>query len=54
MEYLEKWKQITSDQWVLNLVQEGLRLQFASRPARSGVRETLFSSLHKNMCILKK
>jgi hypothetical protein len=52
--FAENWKKITSDQWVLKVVQEGLHLQFTSRPARSGVRETVFNSLQKNICILKE
>ena len=37
---MDKWKQVTSDPWVLKIVEEGLRLKFVSKPPKSGVRTT--------------
>jgi uncharacterized protein len=37
---VDKWKQVTSDPWVLKIVKEGLRLKFVSKPPKSGVRTT--------------
>jgi hypothetical protein len=38
--FVDKWKQVTSDPWVLKIVEEGLRLIFVSKPPKSGVRTT--------------
>lgn len=38
--FVDKWKQVTSDPWVLKIVEEGLRLKFVSKPPKSGVRTT--------------
>ena len=38
--FVDKWKQVTSDPWVLKIVEEGLRLKFISKPPKSGVRIT--------------
>jgi hypothetical protein len=45
--FVDKWKQVTSDPWVLKIVEEGLRLKFVSNPPKSGVRKTnLFNIVH--------
>jgi nicotinamide mononucleotide adenylyltransferase len=38
--FVNKWKQVTSDPWVLKIVEEGLRLKFVCKPPKSGVRTT--------------
>ena len=38
--FVDKWKQVTSDPWVLKIVEEGLRLKFVNKPPKSGVRTT--------------
>ena len=38
--FVDKWKQVTSDPWVLKIVEEGLRLKCVSKPPKSGVRTT--------------
>ena len=38
--FLNFWKQITSDQWVLRVVESGYRMKFVREPPRTGVRQT--------------
>lgn len=42
---------ITNDKWVLNIVQEGLRLQFKELPAESGTRTTVIIDAKKQQFI---
>jgi hypothetical protein len=35
---IENWKTITKDKWALNIIHEGLRLQFMSLLTDSGTR----------------
>ena len=38
--FLPKWEQITRDQWVLNIIKEGYKLEFIQKPPFSGIKET--------------
>ena len=51
---MEAWKAITQEKWILQLVQEGLSLQFAKIPTESGTRETKFVDTQKTICILEE
>jgi hypothetical protein len=49
--FVESWKTITKDKWALNIIQEGLRLQFKSLPADSGTRTTVIVDVMKQRFI---
>lgn len=38
--FLKEWQKITDDQWVLNVIKEGYKLEFKSKPQLTGVRKT--------------
>ena len=42
--FIEEWRKITSDPWVLSVVQEGLRLNFTTPPRQESVKITKFST----------
>ena len=44
--FLQNWKMITTDQWVLSIIEEGYKLEFLQRPAWTGIKKTIIS--HKN------
>ena len=48
--FLENWKKITDDQWVLSLIEEGYKLEFIQIPPQSGMKETIVP--RKNLDIL--
>ena len=48
--FLENWKKIINDQWVLAVIKEGYKLEFTQNPPQSGIRETLVPS--RNLDIL--
>ena len=48
--FLENWKKITDDQWVLSLIEEGYKLEFIQKPPQSGMKETIVP--RKNLDIL--
>ena len=52
MNFSEKWSKLTSDRWVLNIVQEGLKLIFKCRPPITGTRITNFPNCVLRQCIL--
>ena len=54
MHFVENWKAITKDKWALNIIQEGLRLQFKSLPAYSGTRTTVIVDVMKQRFISKE
>lgn len=41
--FLDKWEEITNDQWVLSVIREGYKLEFLQAPPFSGVKQTLVS-----------
>ena len=51
--FLENWKQITDDQWVLSVIEEGYKLEFIKNPPQSGIKETLVLSKYLNILIEK-
>ena len=48
--FLENWKKITDDQWVLSLIEEGYKLEFIQKPPQSRLKETIVP--RKNLDIL--
>ena len=40
------------DQWILDIVKNGIKLQFEKVPKESGPKETIFISQEKKLCIL--
>ena len=52
--FLGGWKKITSDQWILGIIQRGLKLSFQSMPEQRGVRVTRFGSLEQNNIVKKE
>ena len=53
-EYIEGWKKITSDKWVLSVIQEGLKLSFHSIPKQEGIKITKFGSLKQNEVVMNE
>lgn len=45
---------MTSDEWVLNMVKEGLMLAFLKHPSESGVRESNVHNLLKKPNVFYK
>lgn len=45
---------MTSDEWVLNMVKEGLMLAFLKHPSESGVRESNVHNLLKKTNVFYK
>ena len=39
--FLENWKKITDDQWVLSIIVEGYKLEASRKPPQSGMKETI-------------
>ena len=39
--FIDQWKQITDDKWVLSTIANGYKLEFQSLPPFSGIRETV-------------
>ena len=52
MNFSEEWSKLTSDRWVLNIVQEGLKLIFKCHPPITGTRITKFQNCVQRQCIL--
>ena len=50
--FVQSWKEITMDQWILDIVKNGIKLQFEKVPKESGPKETIFISQEKKLCIL--
>ena len=48
--FLENWKKITNDQWVLSVIEKGYKLEFIKKPIWQGIKQTIVSQ--KNMEIL--
>ena len=46
--FLSGWKKVTTDRWVLNIIREGLKLEFISTPIQVGLRETKFKTFKEN------
>ena len=42
--FLTEWESITSDKWVLDLIQEGYKLEFIRKPSFRGIKETVVPS----------
>ena len=45
-QFLDEWKMITSDKWVLAVIENGLALEFISKPPCTGIIETRASVQH--------
>ena len=52
--FLDGWKKITSDQWILGIIQKGLKLSFQTIPEQRGVRVTRFGSREQNKVVKKE
>ena len=48
--FLDQWKQITDDQWVLSIIQEGYKLEFLEIPKNTGIKYTSVPA--KNQAVL--
>ena len=48
--FIDQWKQITDDKWVLSTIANGYKLEFQSLPPFSGIRETVVNA--NNQAIL--
>ena len=51
--FLNKWQQITQDQWVLATIKEGLKLEFLTKPPFSGIRQTNVNALNLDIIQLE-
>ena len=49
--FLDEWKQITNDQWVLSIIKEGYKLEFVQIPQNTGIKITTVPA--KNQIILQ-
>ena len=49
--FLENWKKITNDQWVLSVIEEGYKLEFSGHPPQTGIKQT--SVQRENLNILE-
>ena len=47
--FLDNWKKITSDQWVLSVIKEGYKLEFLSIPLPTGIRPTVVPVLDQEL-----
>ena len=47
--FLDNWKKITSDQWVLSVIKEGYKLEFLSIPLPRRVRPTVIPVLDQEL-----
>jgi hypothetical protein len=45
---------ITSDEWILKIVQEGLKLVFLKHPPKTGVRIANVQNVAQKQCILEE
>uniref|UniRef100_A0A8W8IEM8 Reverse transcriptase domain-containing protein n=1 Tax=Magallana gigas TaxID=29159 RepID=A0A8W8IEM8_MAGGI len=52
--YHREWMKITSDDWILKIVQEGLKLVFIKHPPNTGVRITNVQDVVQRQCILEE
>ena len=50
--FVEQWKMITDDQWVISTIKDGLKLEFLEIPPFSGIRETVVNA--QNQFILQQ
>ena len=49
--FLDNWKKITNDQWVLSVIEEGYKLEFSCHPPQTGIKQT--SVQRENLNILE-
>ena len=47
--YLENWKKITTDQWVLDIIKNGYKLEFLKIPPFLGIKPTIVSSQKEDL-----
>ena len=52
--FLDGWKKVTSDRWILSIVQQGLKLSFISTPEQEGIKITKFNSVKQNEVVLEE
>ena len=50
----DRWSEITQDQWILDVVQEGLQLNFQIPPHMSGTRVTCTQNNVQSQCLLEE
>ena len=50
--FLQNWKQITTDQWVISIIEMGYKLEFLQRPQFVGIKKTIVSQ--ENLPIFMK
>ena len=49
--FLDNWKKITNDQWVLSVIEEGYKLEFSGHPPQTGIKQN--SVQRENLNILE-
>ena len=49
--FLQNWKKITDDQWVLSVIEEGYKLEFIQKPPQTAIKQTLV--LNQDLDLLK-
>ena len=53
-QFADRWSEITQDQWILDVVQEGLQLNFQIPPHMSGTRVTCTQNNVQSQCLLEE
>ena len=54
IQFADRWSEITQDQWILDVVQEGLQLNFQIPPHMSGTRVTCTQNNVQSQCLLEE
>ena len=47
--FLDEWKKITNDQWILSVIEEGYKLDFLEKPPHLGIKQTSLSFENTNI-----
>ena len=53
-QFVDRWSEITKDEWILDVVQEGLQLNFQIPPRMSGTRVTCTQNNVQSQCLLEE
>ena len=51
--YLKEWETVTADNWVLELIRDGYKMEFLRKPPFRGVKETIVPK-HQEISIAKE
>ena len=49
--FYQKWKQITEDQWVLDIIKKGYKIEFLTKPAFNGVKQTKIKKYNSHIIL---